>query len=320
VPSPTETPADTPTQVPTSTPTATDIPTAATSATPVASETPTTTPTFTGTPVPGDLDEDLAADAAFVSPSGLAEIVVNLATAPTKVTVPGATMLAWIGRPVGAAKSYLITATKSESGVAWKKTDFMTGEGEIFGNTKKTGVPLPGCYASNNFVPATFVRGKKLSTVIMSVDGSDKTVKLPAGAVSAKCGEPVAGQSAIFSLVVNPGKNTANVVGWWGSSTVLTSTKIDSKLKGLVLGTVPRADGLQPTVFVLGRLGRSQVLAVYSQAKTWVPLAVPDIPKGSTVSAASAVRLGSASFMVIQLTDRARDTSYRAITIPEELL
>jgi hypothetical protein len=323
---PTNTPSDTPTNTPTQTPTstATDTPTVTPTATdtPTPTDTPTMTPTSnaTATPasMPGDVDGNLVPDAALLGTGSIAEVILGIDSTPTKVRIGSTALGADIGVAPGDVASSLITVAKSANTFQWSSTAVLTGATRVFKTTVGTGSPVLGCYVGNTYTAASFLPGRVTSTLKFYTGNPDIVVKLPAGAVRARCGTAVNGSSAVFSLVRNPQRKTMNVVAKAGAAPIFSSAPIDKKLSqsGMLLGIVPRGAGEHPTVMILARKGKAQVLVVRDKTNKWKTIVVPGIPKGSTPTSFTSVRVGGTTYIVVQLTDKAKVTSYKSVIVP----
>jgi hypothetical protein len=134
----------------------------------------------------------------------------------------------------------------------------------------------------------------------------------------ARCGAPVNGTSAVFTLVKNAKRKTLNVVARSGASQIFSSAVIDSKLseKGMLLGTVPRGTGQHPTVMILAKRGKVPVLLVRDKANKWQPIRLPSAAAGTTPTGFTSVRVGAATFIVVQFANAAKDTSYKTVVVP----
>jgi len=103
----------------------------------------------------------------------------------------------------------------------------------------------------------------------------------------------VGGASAVLSLVKNAQRKTLNVVAKAGTSQIFSSPALDTKLseQGMLLGAVPRGAGEQT-------------------------IAVPGVNASMRITAFTAVRVASTSYIVVQLATPAKVTSYKAVVVP----
>jgi hypothetical protein len=268
--------------------------------------------------MPGDVDGNLVPDAALLGTGSVAEVILGIDSTPTKVRMGGAALGADIGVAPGDIASSLITVSKLANTFEWSSTVVLTGATRVFKTTVATGSPVLGCYVGNTYTAASFLPGKVSSSLKFYTGNPDVVVKLPAGVVRARCGSAVNGASAVFSLVKNPKRKTMNVVAKAGAVPIFTSPPIDKKLssQGMLLGIVPRGAGEQPTVMILARKGKAQVLVVRDKTNKWKTIVVPGIPKGSTPTSFTSVRVGSITYIIVQLTDKAKATSYKSVVVP----
>lgn len=307
---PTVTPTATNTSTPTDTPTATN--------TPDATATSTATSTATPTPVAGDIDDDALPDVAFVGAGSAADVVVNIGDTPTKITLDGPFLGTDIGIPPNGSVSQLISVSKFAKSFVWRATDVLSGTSESFKTTLGTGTPVMGCYVDGTYTAASFMFSRVTSTMKLFTGSPDTVVKLPTGVLLARCGSPVGGRSAVFSLVENPTRKTLSVVGKVGSQQILRSSNLSTRISstGIILIPVPRATGVHPTVAVIARLGRDRVMQLSDRGNRWQTITVPNVPKGHTLTAAVGVRIGDATYLVVQVTSPTKETSYRTVVVP----
>jgi hypothetical protein len=248
----------------------------------------------------------------------VAEVVFGIEANPTKVRMGGAALAADIGVAPGDLASSLITVVKAANTFEWRSTVVMSGATRTFQTTLGLGKPVVGCYVSNTYTAAAFIPGRVTSTLRMYTGSPDVALKLPAGTVLARCGMPVNGMSAVFSLVRNPKRKTLNVVGRLGASQIFSSAVIDKKLSpdGMLLGIVPRGAGDHPTVMILARKGKARVLVIRDATNKWKPITVTGISKGSNPTGFTSVRVGGATYIVVQLMNAAKETSYKTVLVP----
>jgi hypothetical protein len=325
---PTATPTNTPTpsQTPTSTPTPTATPTSTTTHTPTETPTSTVTPSPTVTPpstptvpsAPGDVDGNLVPDAALVGKEKIAEVVLGIDGTPTKLSLGGAVLAADIGKAPGDVSSSLITVTKSANQFSWRATTVLTGETRTFKATAGTGTPIVGCYVGDTYTAASYIPSKVRTQLKLYSGTPDTVVNLPSGVIAARCGSPVSGASAVFSLVRNAQRKTLSVIARAGAAPIFSSSPLASNLSqdGILLGIVPRASGEQPTAMILARKGKARVLLVRDKANKWQTIAIPGVTAGLTPTAFTSVRYGTTSYIVVQLTAKNGDTSYKSVVVP----
>jgi hypothetical protein len=120
----------------------------------------------------------------------------------------------------------------------------------------------------------------------------------------------------VFYLSQNVKKKTLNVVVNKDGKNVLSSQRIDSKLKNISPVVVPRKAAELPTVAILARLGTKQVLQVLDQGNRWQDLTLPRVSSGSSITAAVGVRLGRQTYLILQVTTKTKVTSYVRLMVP----
>jgi hypothetical protein len=308
------TPTATNTNTPTETPTATN--------TPEATATSTATSTATPTPVAGDIDDDDLPDVAFVGSGSSADVVVNIGDTPTKITVAGPFLGTDIGIPPSGSASKLISVSKPAKSFVWSATDVLSGNTESFKTTIGTGTPVMGCYVDGTYTAASFTFSRVTSTMKLFTGSPDTVVRFPTGVLLARCGSPVDGKSAVFSLVQKRWRKTLNVVGKVGARQVLRTSNLSTRLSatGIILIPVPRASGVHPTVAVIARQGKSRVMQLSDRSNRWQTITVPNVPPGHIPTAAVGVRIGDSTYIVVQITSPAKETSYRTVVVPAGFL
>ncbi len=267
----------------------------------------------------GDLDDDLFPDAAFVA-NNSADVVLNISSTPTKLSVGAGIVAADVGRAPGTQRYSLIVAKLLSGKFVWSAMDIVTLQDSIFAEIFPLGSPVVGCYVADTYTPAVFVKSKTRPALRIFTPSADTTVLLPAGTVSAVCSLPENGTSSVFGLINNPRNAAFSVVGRNGSQTVVSSPSLDPRLKEMKLGTVPRALGQTPAPTILARIGNRPVLRVLNRSNRWRSVALPRVPLGSAYTALSGIRNGIQSYVVLQVTSRAKETSYIKVPIPPELL
>jgi hypothetical protein len=238
-------------------------------------------PTPTPKPVQGDVDADLEPDAAFVTSSGSATVVLNLSRTPVAVPLGRSVVAAGIGIAPGEQppRPSLITASRAGKNYRWNSTNIVTGATRTFRTVPAVGVPIVNCYTSNAFTAAAHVTGKPSGTLRL-YSSRDVLITLPVDVTQVRCSDPSAGTSTVLSLVHSAARKTMNVVGKNGASMVINSSRIDPKLSDVALSPLPRAPGAPPTVAILARMGVNRVVYVLDRTNRWQALPLPAVPKG----------------------------------------
>jgi hypothetical protein len=269
--------------------------------------------------VVGDVDGDRIPDAAFVAANGAAEVVLGLATTPRKIQVDSGVLAADIGRVDG--RWGVITVKKTANTHIWSALNLVEATApRVLAEVSSPGQPVMGCYLDDAYVAAGY---KKIKSVGMLTEYSSPTatvVPLPLATLGVRCGNLEEGDSTVFYLNQNAKKKTVTVVGVKNGKNVLTSQRVDPKLKGLMLVAVPRALHDSPTVAILARLGAKQVLQVLDSSNRWRSIALPRVDAGSSVTAMVGVRMGEQTYLVVQITGKARATSYVRLLVPAKNL
>ncbi len=103
-----------------------------------------------------------------------------------------------------------------------------------------------------------------------------------------------------------------------GAFVILRSAPLDPKLseKGILFGIVSRRAGEQPTAMIAARKGATDVLLVRDKTNKWQTVAVPGVSASVRITAFASMRVGRTTYIVVQLTNPAKVTSYRAIVVP----
>ncbi len=266
----------------------------------------------------GDLDDDFFPEAAFVA-NNAAEVVLNLGTTPTKLSLNGSGVVgADVGRAPGAEKYALIVAKLLSAKFVWSAVDIVTEKATVFAEVYPLGSPVVGCYAGNTYAPAVFVKSKSRPAVRMFASPADLTVPLPAGTVTAVCGMPEGGLSSAFALVSN--SDAFYVTARNGSRTLFSSPNLDSRFRDIKLGTASRGTDRTPAPVVLARLGTKQVLRVLNRSNRWKAVPLPKVPVGSSFTALYGIRAGTSTYVVLQVMNKAKATSYVKVLVPAEML
>lgn len=264
------------------------------------------------------MDGDLFPDAAFVA-NNVAEVVLNVGTNPTKVTLSSSVVGAVVGRAPGSDRSSLIVARLLSSKYVWSDIDIVTEQAASFAEVLPIGPAVVGCYSDAMYAPAVFVRSKMRPTVRMFASPTTVNIALPAGTISGACGMPEGGLSSVFGLVENPETGAFRVVAKNGTRTLFSSPSLSGRLTEIKLGVVPRAAGQTPTAAVIARVGTRQVLRVLDRSNRWKVVPLPKKPIGSSFTALSGVRAGSTSYIVLQVMNKSKVTSYVKVIVPTDL-
>lgn len=304
--SPSNTPSSTPTDTPSSSPTMapTNTPTAQPSQTPVPA--PSNTATFTPTPVDGDLDGDLKTDIAFLS-NGSAQIVLDIAGSSSVITRQGEFCRAAVGVVPGDDRPTVIAVRKTEPTFEWRSLDILTGNEQLFATMEREGTPIVGCYIESALAPSVLVKLER-SFVLKSQRSENMTILLPVPltASSVRCGPPLEGNSFLYFLNTSPTRKTSTIRGLaWNGVPRVKTPRLPSRIRSHKISVVPRGPDELPTFAVLGRIGRDQHIFVLSPGRVWKDLYLPLAP-GSTIYRIGAARVGSVSYVVLQITEQDR--------------
>lgn len=273
---------------------------------------------FLGYGAPGDLNGDKAPDVALLGKGSVAEVVVRVTGTPAKIRVGGFARAADVAKVPGSISSSLVTVIKSGSSYVWRSTSVFTRKSRIFKTTSAAGTPVAGCFVGNEYTPAAFIPNSKSPKLMLYGSSSDSQVALPRGTVAVRCGTAVAGKSAVFSLVKSPQDKKLRALGKFGAKKLFTTAPLDDDIlsAGIKLGVVPRGAGKQPTVMVLAQAGKGSALLVRDKANIWRRLTVPGVPAGTRLTDIAAVKVKSATYIVVQLTNKGKGTSYKRVKVP----
>jgi hypothetical protein len=245
--------------------------------------------------------------------------VLDLATSPRKVTVDTGIVSADIGKLDG--RWGIITVKKVASDSLWSVVNFAgRAAQQVFSDVLSIGQPVTGCYVNDLYTAAGY---RKSKAAVMFTEYSAPTpavVPLPLTTVSVKCGMPEEGTSSVFYLNQNVRKKTLNIVGIRNGKNVVSSQRLDPKLKGVIFGMVPRKAGDSPTVAILARLGSKQALQILDRTNKWRSVALPKVVAGSSVTGLVGVRFAEQSYLILQVTSRAKVTSYVRVAVPAKHL
>jgi hypothetical protein len=181
-------------------------------------------------------------------------------------------------------------------------------------------IPVVGCYLDDMYALATFNQVKNSVALTNYSSGETQSASTPSNTLSVRCGTPQNGTSAFFYLKESPARKTRNVVAKYQGKTVLSSPRLDTKLTNVTFGVVPRGEGRIPTAMVTGKIDSKQVVQLLDSTNKWRTIPVPSLAVGDTISGAVGIRHGSSSFILIQVTNKARATSYIRVPIAEQLL
>jgi hypothetical protein len=272
--------------------------------------------------VGGDINNDRVPDAAFLIPGGVGEVVLGLNSTPTKFRIPGTVLGADIGNVSGAPGNSLVTVIKSGTQYAWRYQTGLSTAPRVFKSIPGTGTVVVSCYRNNAYTAAVLIAGTTSRTLRLFSGSPDVVINLPATASLAVCGPPVSGASAVFFI---ERKSTTpvkmNVVMLQGAARLIDKA-LDTKygLEGLQLALVPRGKDIQPRPVIFGRQGTARVLQVLAKDNLWKTIAIPTPPAGALPTAVAVVRIGTSSFIVVQYTNAAKVTSYKAVLVPAAFL
>lgn len=253
---------------------------------------------------------------------------LGVASTPAKLRMGGPVMTADVALMPNGAKSKLVTARrvkrtvrrKTTQEIEWTSTDFDTGQSHVIASVRASGVPVSGCYVNNSYVPSALERKSTAGLLRLFTASADTIVKLPAGVTSARCGMPVSGNSSFFSLVRNSKSNRFSVSVQRGAQVIVRSPLLPNGLKNVSLTVIPRGWDAQPTALVLADRGPRQVMQVLSTAGVWQTVSVPAVQPPLRIVAVAGVRLGTSTYLVLQLQDRAKAISYQSVELQPQLL
>jgi hypothetical protein len=225
-----------------------------------------------------------------------------------------------VGRAPGAEKYSLIIAKALSNKHIWSAVDIVTEATTSFAETNQLGSPVVGCYATSTYAPAVFVKSKTRPSVRIFSSLSEISISLPAGTASAVCGVPEGGLSSVFALVKSPQTGKFNVIAKNGTRKLFSSSNLDGRFTEIKLGTVPRGDDITPAPAIIARLGTKQVLRVLNRSNRWKAVTLRKLPAGSSYRALYGIRAGTASYIILQVVDTSKVTSYVKVSVPAELL
>lgn len=189
-----------------------------------------------------------------------------------------------------------------------------------FASVSLIGTPLVGCYYQDVYTPASFLKTTEGGYVTLFRIGGDEIQTFSKGTLSVRCGMPEGGTSSLFSLRRSPTRGTFNVVVRRGGVVILWSPRLDSSLSDPMLSVVPRGAGESPTALIIGTIDRQQRMFLLTRANKWRSVEMPRIDSTSKVTAAVGVRQGLSTVIVLQVTSRAKTTSYVKVVVPDRLL
>jgi hypothetical protein len=305
----------------------------------VATNVPTETPTNTATPTPTnppvetlvatptsgprfgvkDVDKDLLPDAVFTV-RGTAEVVLNILNTPAKIVFGNRWLASDLGIAPGDDQHTLITVAAVKKSYRWIAKNLMTGATALVGSSTIAGSPVVGCYTDNVYTPAVLVRRKGLVWLELSTSPRPTVRKLSARVVSMKCGSPENGTSSLFTLELDPARKTRNVKGMKGTRVFLNSPRLSPRFTTLSLHLLPRGESGAPTPMILAQQGNKSVIQVLTKDNKWQSLSLPALPVGSRYTDISGIRYGDSSYVVLQVTNKRKVTSYTKIEVPSSLL
>lgn len=255
-----------------------------------------------------------------MSITGLPEAVLNIPMGGIKVPLRGRAAVAGIGMLPGSARPAVIMVSPQRSTYRWKVLDFVTGITRTFGVTPRSSQPILDCYFAGRYTPTGFKKSKSGARLI-GIDGDMTTiVPLPKGALGARCAKPLQGESAVFYMVKPPKKKTFVVRGALRSGRrILSSRPLPLRMKAIKIAPVPRSGLRNPTVLAYGRVGSSQEIRFVDSSRTWRKLPFV-VPEPNTISAVKAVRQVNGTYVVVQISDRSKVTTYITVLLDEGLL
>lgn len=270
----------------------------------------------------GDATGDQVPDAAQIGFGKVSEVVALLPSTPTVLRFGGAALATDIAKLPKSGVASLISVVKSGNTFQWMSTYPITQKSRVFQTVPSAGSPVVGCHRAGSYTPAAFLPNSKNPRLKLYSGGAGTLISLPKGALSVRCGAPVGGSSGIFSLVRNAKSKAVSVVAKAGAKKLFTSKPLDKKLatNGMQLAIVPRGAGKQPTVMVLAKRGSSTELHVRDKSNRWRKLPISGVPVGSKPTGAYGVRIGNKTYAVVQLTNQATVTSYKAVLVPATFL
>ena len=244
--------------------------------------------------------------------------MLGINATPTKFRIPGTVLGADIGNVTGVPGNSLVTVIKSGSQYAWRYQTGLSIVPKVFKSIPGTGTVVVGCYRNNAYAAAVLLAGTTSRTLRLFSGSPDVVINLPAAATLAMCGPPVSGASAVFFVERKAGTPVKmNVVMLQGAARVIDKI-IDTKygVEGLQLALVPRGATLHPRPMVFGRQGTARVLQLLAKDNLWKTIPLPAAPAGSQVTAVTGVRIGTSSYIVVQYTNAAKVTAYKAVLVP----
>ena len=244
--------------------------------------------------------------------------MLGINATPTKFRIPGTVLGADIGNVTGVPGNSLVTVIKSGSQYAWRYQTGLSIVPKVFKSIPGTGTVVVSCYRNNAYTAAVLLASAKSRTLRLFSGSPDVVINLPAAATLAMCGPPVSGASAVFFVERKAGTPVKmNVVMLQGAARVIDKI-IDTKygVEGLQLALVPRGATLHPRPMVFGRQGTARVLQLLAKDNLWKTIPLPAAPAGSQVTAVTGVRIGTSSYIVVQYTNAAKVTTYKAVLVP----
>ena len=270
--------------------------------------------------MPGDIDDDLLPDAAFVGLRGEGEVVLNVTSKPTKVGLRRIVSAVDIGYPPGMLDPQVIIAQKTQKFFKWSWLDLMTDRTTRFATVSGRGKPVVGCYINNRYTASAFIRSKTSAQLIAYLARGDYVVNVPKSTQSARCGPPLGGTSSVYYMQYDKRRKTYTLYGKNGARQILASPRLDRRVRTPIFGIIPREPLQRPTLWVLARVGKSQELRVLDRFNKWIKLSLPRVPVGSRIASIVAVQNETRTFFVFQMTNRKRETSYVSVPIAADLL
>lgn len=225
-----------------------------------------------------------------------------------------------IGYPPGSQQPSVIIAERQEKKMVWSSLDTNSDLATAFATVSSKGKPVIGCYIDNTYSAASFIRSKTSAQVKVYRAAGDYVLTVPKTTTSARCGPPVSGRSAVYYQIRNPKRNTFKFFAKLGARQVLATRALNPRLRRPIFGIIPREPLQRSTLWVLARLGRKQKLYVLDRFNKWIQVSGPPVPKGSKITAIVAVQGTTQTFMVFQITNQKRESSYISVPIAADLL
>lgn len=309
---PTETPTLTATSTASPDPSPTSMPPAETTKAPPSSASP-------GEPGAGDLDGDGSPDLAFVKPSGEVEVIFNLTKQQNRMLLPFTVLGVDVGIPSSAHSPSLITVSKVGNLLQWQSTNLEQKTTHVFATVPADGLPVMGCYLNSRYASAHFINKKSTQSLQLRGPLSDRAVSLPKGTSLVKCGPPISGTSVFFSLVTDKKKKPLSLIAK-SAQKQLWKIKLEPGIQRVALGVIPLSPPRLPTVWMIAQKGKSVVLQVLGSKRKWTVIPLTFLPPGSKVTGGGAIDFAEGTYVVLQIANKAKQTSYQVVLLPSIML